>query len=210
MPQAQSLRGGVLLIPGADARGFEEDQREAASHGIAARVLELPPPPPHIVDPAHFAKVANLIESAAAEWRSEYADARVAAIGRNNGGGQLAYCAAQGVSFDAIVLTGAILEISAFVARSAHPSAVAIREIGPANPTELASLDIVATLPRVATIPCLLQLGHRDPMLDEGAREAADRLAGSAAVQWLDEDHAMAGEVAVAARWSFLAGILKG
>ena len=119
----------VILVPGADALTFEEDLTEAKQRDIVAHELTLPPFSGHPYDDrkVHFDAVAVQIAAAAQEMREQQPQGRLAAIGRNNGGGQLAWALATTVALDAIVLVGAIPEISLYRKKSNSPSAVKFR-----------------------------------------------------------------------------------
>ena len=204
----------VILVPGADALTFEADIAEASRRGIATHALTLPPFRGHPIDArrAHFDAAADIVEAQAVALRKEGPDARIAAIGRNNGGGQLAWAAARGVALDALVFVGAIPEISRFRLESSFESAVSFRN-SLSGPDELSrvvpvmrELDIVATAQRIDPARCLIQFGTRDPYIDETSTEAADRLARRFRVEWLDDEHAMESPAALKQRWDFLEG----
>ena len=108
MPASNPKR--IILIPGADALTFEEDSTEAKPRDIVTRELTLHPFSGHPIDDrkVHFDAIAAQIGAAAQGIRAQQPQVRLAAIGRNNGGGQLAWALATTVAFDAIVLVGAI------------------------------------------------------------------------------------------------------
>lgn len=204
----------VILVPGADALTFEADIAEARRRGIATHALTLPPFRGHPIDArrAHFDAAADIIDAQAVALRKAAPAARIAAIGRNNGGGQLAWAAARGVMLDALVLVGAIPEISRFRLESDFESAVSFRK-ALASPEELdrvvpvmRELDIVATAQRLDPARCLIQFGTRDPYIDGTSTDAAERLARRFRVEWLDDEHAMESPAALTQRWDFLEG----
>lgn len=198
---------GVLLIPGADGLAFVEDERASRRAGFRVRALELPKAPPCVVHPDHFAAVSRCIESAALALREEAPEAPLGAIGRNAGGGQLAFAAAEGLALDAMVLCGAIPQVSRFVGHSQHAIARGIRATEHPSIEALAAIDVTATLPRT-DVPCLIQFGRRDPTLDETAAAGAEALARSFDVRWLDDVHAMVAPASLAQRWAFLEDVL--
>lgn len=202
----------VVLVPGADALTFGADIAEAARRGIAIHELTLPPFGGHPIDDrrAHFDDAARIIGTKVEALRKAIPGVPVAAIGRNNGGGQLAWAAANGVEFDAIVLVGAIPEISRFRMESDFKSAVSFRN-ALAGPEELArvpeamrELDIVVTAERLDPRHCLIQFGTNDPWIDHTATDAAEKLARRFRVEWLDDGHAMESAAALRQRWDFL------
>jgi len=201
----------VILVPGADALAFEEDRAEAERRDIVVRELTLPPFSGHPIDDrkAHFNAVAVQIAAAAQEMREQQPQGRLAAIGRNNGGGQLAWALATTVALDAVVLVGAIPEISLYRKESNSPSAVTFRDslssdAEYARIDEMQPLDIVNSSKQWAKTRCLLQFGLNDPYIDETATAAADTLASDHRVEWLDDDHAMVSPHSLEQRWSFI------
>jgi hypothetical protein len=205
----------VILVPGADSLTFEEDRSEAARRRIPVFELTLPPFSGHPIEDrlAHFDAVADIVAQAIHDIRASESNTRIAAIGRNNGGGQLAWAAARGLTLDAIVLVGAIPEISRYRRESAAPSAVKFRaslssEIELTRIDEIRALDIVSSSKHWQKIPCLSQFGHSDPYIDETATEAAKALAKQFRVEWLDDDHAMVSHTALAQRWDFIKSML--
>ena len=201
----------VILIPGADSLTFEEDQAEAVRRDIPVRELTLPPFSGHPIDDrqAHFNAVADIVAQAVDDIRNAEPDARIAAIGRNNGGGQLAWAATRGLTLNAIVLVGAIPEISRYRRESSAPSARKFRaslksEVAYPRIDGMRPLDIVASSEQWLKTPCLLQFGRSDPHIDETASEAAEALAKRFRVEWLDDDHAMVSPTALAQRWGFI------
>lgn len=201
----------VILVPGADSLTFETDRAEAVRRGIPTRELTLPPFTGHPIDDrqAHFDTVADMIEATLREIRASNPAARVAAIGRNNGGGQLAWAAARNLLLDGIVLVGAIPEISRYRRESKAPSAVKFRD-SLKNSEELDRIvsmkvmDIIATSQYIAADRCLIQFGSQDPYIDETATDAAETLAKRFQVTWLNDDHAMESKVTLAQRWDFI------
>ncbi|MBC8452185.1 MAG: hypothetical protein H8D70_03070 [Rhodospirillaceae bacterium] len=205
----------VILVPGADSLTFEEDREEAARRGIPVRELTLPPFSGHRIDDrqAHFDAAAEIVAQAIEDIRGSEPDTRIAAIGRNNGGGQLAWAAAQGLTLDAIVLVGAIPEISRYRRESTAPSAVNFRaslesESELTRIDGMTPLDIVSSSKHWVKTPCLSQFGRSDPYIDETATEAAETLAKQFRVEWLDDDHAMVSPTALAQRWDFIESIV--
>ena len=105
-------------------------------------------------------------------------------IGRNNGGGQLAWALARGIHVGAAVLVGAIPEISLYRKQSQSASAVTFRN-ALADETEffkiddMKPLDIIASSKQWAISKCLMQFGQNDPYIDETADNAAERLSNS-------------------------------
>ena len=120
----------AVLVPGADSLTFEEDQAEAARRDIEARELTLPHFSGHPIDDreAHFHAVANLFDDTIETIRDQEPGARIAAVGRNNGGGQLAWALARKIAVNAVVLVGAIPEISLYRKQSNSASAVKFRQ----------------------------------------------------------------------------------
>ena len=201
----------VILIPGADALTFEEDRTEAKRRDIVAQELTLPPFSGHPIDDrkVHFDAIAAQIAAAAQGMRAQQPQARLAAIGRNNGGGQLAWALATTVALDAIVLVGAIPEISLYRKKSNSPSAVKFRnslssDAEYARIDEMKPLDIINSSKQWVKTQCLLQFGLHDPYIDETAIAAADMLASDHRVEWLDDDHAMVSPHSLEQRWSFI------
>ena len=205
----------VILVPGADALTFEEDRAEAERRDIVVRELTLPPFSGHPIDDrkAHFDAVAVQIAAAAQEMREQQPQGRLAAIGRNNGGGQLAWALATTVALDAVVLVGAIPEISLYRKESNSPSAVTFRDslssdAEYARIDEMQPLDIVNSSKQWAKTRCLLQFGRSDPYIDGTATIAAETLATNHRVEWLDDDHAMVSPQSLEQRWAFIEAAL--
>lgn len=201
----------VILVPGADARGFEEDLAFARARGIDTETLELPPPVGLPIDARqpYFAAVAGRIAGAVARARLARAGAFVGGIGRNHGASLLAYAQAGGAGLDGLVLTGAIPALSRFRAASGHPSARAFRAAlearhESARLAETAGLDMTSSLARIGPARCLLQVGHRDDWIDAAAQAIFLDLDRRFPLVWYDDDHAMAAPATVAARWAFL------
>ncbi|MEC7398315.1 MAG: hypothetical protein VX639_14340, partial [Pseudomonadota bacterium] len=131
---------------------------------------------------AHFDAIADRIVDAIENIRDKAPDARIAVIGRNNGGGQLAWALARGIRVGAAVLVGAIPEISLYRKQSQSASAVTFRntladEAEFAKIDDMKPLDIVASSKHWAISKCLMQFGQNDPYIDETADDAAERLA---------------------------------
>jgi hypothetical protein len=205
----------VILVPGADSLTFEEDRSEAARRRIPVFELTLPPFSGHPIEDrlAHFDAVADIVAQSIDDIRASEPNTRIAAIGRNNGGGQLAWAAARRLTLDAIVLVGSIPEISRYRRESPAPSAVKFRaslsgENELTRIDEIRALDIVSSSKYWQKTPCLLQFGHSDPYIDETATEAAKALAKRFHVEWLDDDHAMVSHTALAQRWDFIKSML--
>jgi len=209
MPATAHLH--VILVPGADARGFDEDAAFVRDLPIGLETLTLTPPTGHPIDArrGYFDAVAGRIAGAAARARLARPGALVAGIGRNHGGSLLAHAQARGAGLDALVLPGVIPALSRFRADSGHASARAFRAVLQATGegariAETAGLDLTASLRRVEPEICLLQVGHRDDWIDAAARELFRTLDGRFPLVWYDDDHAMAAPATVAARWAFL------
>ena len=201
----------IILIPGADSLTFEEDRSEATRRDISVRELTLPPFSGHPIDDrlAHFDAVAEIVAQAIDDIRSNKTETKIAAIGRNNGGGQLAWAAARGLHLDAIVLVGAIPEISRYRRESIAPSARSFRASLPsegefARIDDMKPLDIVASSENWLETPCLAQFGRQDPYIDETSTQATETLANRFCVEWLDDDHAMVSPTALSQRWDFI------
>ncbi|MEL0113441.1 MAG: hypothetical protein VW835_17050, partial [Rickettsiales bacterium] len=96
----------AILIQGADSLGFAEDTAEALKRGFSVQEPTLPPFSGHPIDArrAHFDAVADIVSQTIDRIRANDPTARIAAIGRNNGGGQLAWAAARELTIDAMVL----------------------------------------------------------------------------------------------------------
>ena len=206
----------AVLVPGADSLTFEEDRAEAARHNIEARELTLPPFSGHPIDDltAHFDAVADLFVDAIKTIRDEEPAARIAAVGRNNGGGQVAWALARKITVNAVVLVGAIPEISLYRKQSDSDSAVKFRkslgnEAELARIDEMRPLDIIFSAKKWAITNCLMQLGHNDPYIDETATDAAASLAERFRVEWLDDDHAMVSQESLQQRWDYIDEVLK-
>ena len=206
----------VILVPGADSLTFEEDRAEAKRRDIPVRELTLPPFSGHPIDDhqAHFDVVANIVAQTVDNLRAAEPNSRIAAIGRNNGGGQLAWAATRDLTLDAIVLVGAIPEISRYRRESSAPSAQNFRaslksEGEYARIDSMRPLDIIASSEQWLKTPCLSQFGRRDPYIDETASEAAEILAKRFRVEWLDDDHAMVSPTALAQRWDFIESMVN-
>ncbi|MED5359657.1 MAG: hypothetical protein VYD85_14760 [Pseudomonadota bacterium] len=174
----------VVLVPGADSLTFEEDCTAAIERGFSVVELTLPPFAGHPIDDrlAHFDAIADRIVDAIENIRDKAPDARIAVIGRNNGGGQLAWALARGIRVGAAVLVGAIPEISLYRKQSQSASAVTFRntladEAEFAKIDDMKPLDIVASSKHWAISKCLMQFGQNDPYIDETADDAAERLA---------------------------------
>jgi len=201
----------AVLVPGADSLTFDEDCAEAARRGIEALELTLPPFSGHPIDDrtAHFDAVADLIVNAVETIREKAPGAGIAAIGRNNGGGQLAWALARWLEMDAVVLVGAIPEISLYRKQSRSASAVKFRD-SLADASEFAKidemkpLDIVLSSKQWTVSKCLMQFGHNDPYIDETADDAAEHLAKRYRVEWLDDDHAMVSPASLKQRWDYI------
>ena len=205
----------VILVPGADALTFEEDSAKAERRSIVVRELTLPPFSGHPIDDrkAHFDAVGSIIAGIAAELRDQRPEAPIAAIGRNNGGGQLAWALATTVALDAVVLVGAIPEISLYRKESDSPSAAKFRaslrsEAEHARIDEMKPLDIVSSSQLWPKTACLLQFGRSDPYIDGTATIAAETLATNHRVEWLDDDHAIVSPQSLEQRWVFIEAAL--
>lgn len=205
----------VILVPGADALTFKEDRAEAKRRGIPVHELTLPPFSGHPIDDrqAHFDAVATHIAATAAEIRKREPEGRIAAIGRNNGGGQLAWALATTVALDAVVLVGAIPEISLYRKVSKSASAVKFRDslnsdAEHARIDEMRPLDILSSSKRWPKTTCLMQFGRNDPYIDDTANTAAEMLAVDHRVEWLDDDHAMVSPQSLRQRWAFIEAAL--
>ncbi len=204
----------AILIQGADSLGFAEDTAEALRRGFSVQEPTLPPFSGHPIDArwAHFDAVGDIVSRIIDKIRADAPAARIAAIGRNNGGGQLAWAAARGLAIDAMALVGAIPEISRYRRESNAPSAQKFRqslagEAEWARISEMRPLDII-TISKFIKCPCLLQFGRNDPFIDETATEAAEILGKRFPVEWLDDDHAMVSPDTLRQRWDFLEGAL--
>ena len=201
----------VVLVPGADSLTFEEDCAAAIERGFSLVELTLPPFAGHPIDDrmAHFDAVADLIVDAIENIRDKASDARIAVIGRNNGGGQLAWALARGIHVGAAVLVGAIPEISLYRKQSQSASAVTFRN-ALADETEffkiddMKPLDIIASSKQWAISKCLMQFGQNDPYIDETADNAAERLSKQYRIEWLDDDHAMVSPTSLQQRWDYI------
>ena len=201
----------VILVPGADSLTFEEDQAEAVRRDIPVRELTLPPFSGHPIDDqqVHFDAIAEIVAQAVDKIRSNRTETKIAAIGRNNGGGQLAWAAARGLHLDAIVLVGAIPEISLYRRESIAPSARSFRasllsEGEFARIDSMRPLDIVTSSENWLETPCLAQFGRKDPYIDRTSTRAAETLANRFRVEWLDDNHAMVSPAALSQRWDFI------
>ena len=119
----------VVLVPGADSLTFKEDCAAAIERGFSVVELTLPPFAGHPIDDrmVHFDAVADLIVDAIENIRDKAPNAPIAVIGRNNGGGQLAWALARGIHVGAAVLVGAIPEISLYRKQSQSASALTFR-----------------------------------------------------------------------------------
>lgn len=201
----------VILVPGANSRTFSEDRIEAERRGIQTYELTLPSFTGHPIDDriAHFNLTADIIDHAIKIIRSKEPFAQIGAIGRNNGGGQLAWALGRWNIIEAAVLVGAIPEISLYRKESNAPSAVKFRH-SLSNSQEferidnLQLLDIVSSSKKWMNIKCLMQFGHNDPYIDETAISAINALAQQFQVEWLDDEHAMVSAKAINQRWNFL------
>jgi|TARA_B100000530_G_scaffold336702_1_gene292288 pimeloyl-ACP methyl ester carboxylesterase len=206
----------AVLVPGADSLTFEEDQAEAARRNIEVRELTLPRFSGHPIDDrkAHFDAVANLFVDTIETIRDEEPGARIAAVGRNNGGGQLAWALARKIAVNAVVLVGAIPEISLYRKQSDSASAVKFRE-SLANEAEFARidemrpLDIIFSAKQWPITNCLMQFGHNDPYIDRTAIDATASLAERFRIEWLDDDHAMVSQESLQQRWDYIDEVLK-
>jgi hypothetical protein len=209
MPRGRELF--VILVPGADARRFDEDIAVAEAHGAGVETLCLPPPGGHPIDARrpYFEAVAGRIAGTVARARLARPGACIGGIGRNHGGSLLAYAQARGAGLDGLVLAGAIPALSRFRAESAHASARAFRAALEARGeneriAETAVLDLTASLRRIDPEDCLLQVGHRDDWMEASSQRIFLDLDRRFPLVWYDDDHAMAAASTVAARWAFL------
>jgi hypothetical protein len=206
----------AVLVPGADSLTFKEDRAEATRRNIEVHELTLPPFSGHPIDnrTAHFDAVADLFVEAIETIRDENPGAQIAAIGRNNGGGQLAWALARKIAVNAVVLVGAIPEISLYRKQSASASAVKFRE-SLANEAEVARidelrpLDIIFSAKQWPITNCLMQFGQNDPYIDETAIGATASLAERFRIEWLDDDHAMVSQESLQQRWDYIDEVLK-
>lgn len=201
----------VILVPGADAITFEEDRAEAGLRGIGVTELTLSAFVGHPIDDreAHFDYVAKLIIEAASEIRQTMPIGRIAAIGRNNGGGQLAWALAKKLQIEAVVLVGAIPEISFYRKESQNPSAVKFRNSLTGDDEfnridVMKPLDIVSSSKNWLETACLIQFGRKDPYIDDTSTEAAQNLSQRYHVEWLYDDHAMVSAQSLQQRWDFI------
>ncbi len=207
----------LLLVHGADRLVFREDAEEARKRGISVHALELPRFEGHPVDDVHkqYSEISALIEAEVATIRAGSSHAVIVGIGRNLGGSMLAYHAAQAGCLDAIVLTGAIPDLSRFKERSSHGGAQRYRDmVGGASQAGrfamLADLDLVASLPSIPVDRCLLQAGLADPWMDEVSIDVfRDFLRSGYRVEFLQDDHAMVAPETLARRWHFIDGRIR-
>ena len=201
----------AILVPGSDKLAFDKDREKAKFHNISVFELNLPSFAGHPVydQHAHFNIVTNLILAAYDNIKSKYPAARVVAVGRNNGGGQLAWSLAHGFTPTAIVLVGAIPEISRYRKESHAPSAKLFRQSLKGQEEfsridEMIPLDITSSSNHWPNLTCLLQFGYDDPYIDETSVDAIKKLKKICRVGWLKDDHKMESEPALTQRWKFI------
>ncbi|NKB59880.1 MAG: hypothetical protein GKS00_26520 [Alphaproteobacteria bacterium] len=201
----------VILVPGADALPFPEDEAAARERDATAHALVLAPVKGHPIDsrPPYFNAVADTIAEEITQIREATPGIRVFGIGRNHGGSLLAYAAARDGSFDGLVFPGVIPALSDYRAHSELASARKFRERldGPAELARIAELrpfDMDTCLEKIDNDRCLIQVGKADDWMDDASHACFRKLEADYTVQWLDDDHAMAAPATVAARWDFI------
>jgi hypothetical protein len=201
----------VILVPGADALEFGPDIAEAGRRGIAVHPLTLPRYEGHPIDgrQPYYDGVAKQIAGAIDEIRRKDGDARLFAIGRNQGASILAYAAARSGAFAGLVFTGAIPELSKYRAHSDLPSARKFRASlsGPAERAripEMRPMDLTVSLETIPPDICLLQIGREDDWMDEASFDAFRSLEQRFDVAWIADGHAMVSPEALSGRWSFV------
>ena len=205
----------TILVPGADSLPFGKDQKQAEVQNITVRELNLPSFAGHPIDDqrAHFDAVADLILATCEDIKSEVPTARIAAIGRNNGGGLLSWALARGFQPNAIVLVGAIPEISRYRKDSQAQSAIKFRQTIKDQKDlnridEMLPLDITSSSKDWPDLNCLFQFGSDDPFIDETSANAIQTFAKQYRVEWLKDDHKMESESALTQRWNFIKKLL--
>lgn len=201
----------AILVPGADSLSFTEDSAEAAHRSIHVHELALPAFTGHPIDDRqrHFDQVADITVAKIEHIRKADPAASIAAIGRNNGGGQLAWAMTRKLDLNALILVGAIPEISRYRREGSAKSALSFRKSLP-NPGDIdrigdmAAMDIVSTSQYFPEGRTLIQFGRNDPYIDETAIQPAETLAKRFRVEWSDDDHAMVSKPVLTQRWDFI------
>jgi hypothetical protein len=208
----------LILVHGADRLAFGEDIAEAEKRGVKVHALVLPRFDDHPIDDVHdyYLEVSATIEAETDSIRRSHEHAAIAGIGRNLGGSMLAYHLTRADCLEAIVLTGAIPDLSRFKARSGHEGAQRYRDmIGDEDHAgrfaKLADLDLTATLRSIPANACLLQAGLSDPWMDsQSVAIFRDFEQAGYRVEYLQDDHAMVAPETLARRWRFIDRRLRG
>ena len=205
----------VVLVPGADGLPFPEDVHRAERQGAVVHALEMPGFHGHPIDAcrAQFAAVSDCIASTVSRIRERANGAAVVGIGRNLGGSHLAWHAAERNDLDALVLAGAIPDLSRFRAESDHEGARRFRASLAASADagrigETAAFDLSVALRRIGPASCLAQAGTLDPWLDDTSFAVFRDLAKEGfRVEFLSDNHRMVSSDALAQRWDFIAQV---
>ena len=117
------------------------------------------------------------------------------------------------MALNAIILVGAIPEISLYRKESDSPSAAKFRaspsnEAQHARIDEMKPLDIVSSSQLRPKTNFLLQFGLSDPYIVGTATIAAETFVTNYRVEWLDDDHAIVSPQSLEQRWVFIEAAL--